>query len=83
MSDSLTNKIKVFRAMHNLTQAELAMKVNVTRKSINAIEGGRFVPSTVLALKIARVFNTTVEDVFQLQVEAEPANNPSSASKIT
>ncbi len=66
--------------MHNLTQAELAMKVNVTRKSINAIEGGRFVPSTVLALKIARVFNATVEDVFQLQVEAEPANNPSSAS---
>ncbi len=66
--------------MHNLTQAELAMKVNVTRKSINAIEGGRFVPSTVLALKIARVFNTTVEDVFQLQMEAEPASNPSSAS---
>lgn len=80
MSDSLTNKIKVFRAMHNLTQADLAMKVNVTRKSINAIEGGRFVPSTVLALKIARVFNTSVEEVFQLQEEATPESNPSSTS---
>ncbi len=70
MSDSLKNKIKVYRAMHDLTQADLAMKVNVTRKSINAIEGGRFVPSTLLALKIARVFNVTVEDVFQLQDEA-------------
>ncbi|MEM8484571.1 MAG: helix-turn-helix transcriptional regulator [Bacteroidota bacterium] len=80
MSDSLKNKIKVFRAMHNLTQADLAMKVNVTRKSINAIEGGRFVPSTVLALKIARIFNASVEEVFQLQEEATPESNPSSTS---
>ncbi len=66
MSDKLNNKIKVFRAMHDLTQADLALKVGVTRKSINAIEGGRFVPSTVLALKIARTFAVTVEEVFQL-----------------
>jgi putative transcriptional regulator len=66
MSDKLDNKIKVFRAMHDLTQADLAVKVGVTRKSINAIEGGRFVPSTVLALKIARTFQVTVEEVFQL-----------------
>lgn len=66
MSDHLNNKIKVFRAMHDLTQADLAAKVSVTRKSINAIEGGRFVPSTVLALKIARVFEVPVEKIFQL-----------------
>ena len=66
MSDKLVNKIKVYRAMHDLTQAELAEKVGVTRKSINAIEGGRFIPSTVLALRIAYVFETTVENVFQL-----------------
>jgi len=66
MSDKLMNKIKVYRAMHDFTQAELAEKVGVTRKSINAIEGGRFIPSTVLALRIAHVFETTVENVFQL-----------------
>ncbi|MEM1179162.1 MAG: helix-turn-helix transcriptional regulator [Acidobacteriota bacterium] len=66
MADRLLNRLKVLRAMHDLTQADLAERVRVTRKSINAIERGRFVPSTELALRIAGVFKTSVEDVFQL-----------------
>lgn len=62
----LKNKLKVYRAMHDLTQAELAEKVGVTRKTINTVERGVFVPSTILSLKLARVFGTTVEELFQL-----------------
>jgi putative transcriptional regulator len=65
----LENKIKVQRAMKDWTQEELARRVGVTRKTVNTIENGVYVPSTVLALKMARVFGVTVEDVFQL---AEP-----------
>jgi putative transcriptional regulator len=65
----LKNKIKVQRAMKDWTQEELARRVGVTRKTVNTIENGVYVPSTVLALKMARVFGVTVEDVFQL---AEP-----------
>lgn len=52
-----------------MTQQQLADAVDVSRQTINAIEGGRFVPSTVLALKIARTFGRTVEEVFQLNEE--------------
>lgn len=52
--------------MNDWTQARLAEEVGVTRKSINAIERGHFVPSTVLALTLAKVFDTTVEDLFAL-----------------
>lgn len=62
----LKNKLKVYRAMHDLTQGELAERVGVTRKSINSIENGHFVPSTELALRMARVLSCTVEDLFQL-----------------
>ena len=62
----LHNTLKVQRAMRDWTQAELAERVGVTRKSINAIERGHFVPSTVLALKLARLFGVKVEDLFQL-----------------
>ena len=65
----LKNTIKVQRAMKDWTQEELARRVGVTRKTVNTIENGIYVPSTVLALKMARVFGVTVEDVFQL---AEP-----------
>jgi len=65
--DRLDNQIKVFRARHDLTQAALAERVGVTRKTINTIENGRFVPSTVLALKIARVFGVPLEEVFRLE----------------
>ncbi len=59
--------IKVERAKLNITQAELADRVNVSRQTINSIEIGKFVPSTVLALKIAAVFDTTVDQVFTLE----------------
>jgi putative transcriptional regulator len=65
--ERLDNQLKVFRARHDLTQADLAERVGVTRKTINTIENGRFVPSTVLALKIARVFGVALEELFHLE----------------
>ncbi len=62
----LNNKIKVYRAMKNISQEELAIAIRVTRKTINTIETGKFVPSTVIALKIARYFKVSVEDIFEL-----------------
>ena len=62
----LKNTLKVHRAMRDWTQAELAERAGVTRKSINAIERGHFVPSTVLALTLAALFETSVEELFQL-----------------
>ena len=56
--------------MHDLTQEQLADLIGVTRKTINTIETGRYVPSTILALRLARVFGITVEELFQLD-EAE------------
>jgi putative transcriptional regulator len=61
------NSIKLERARHNITQEELAQKLNVSRQSINAIETGRFIPSTVLALKLARFFKVTVNEIFELE----------------
>ncbi len=63
----MNNKIKVERAINNLTQEQLANLVSVTRQTINAIELKKFVPSTVLALKICRVFNKSVDEVFSLE----------------
>ena len=64
---SLGNSLKVHRARKNLTQEELAELVGVTRPTINFIENGRFVPSTLLALKIARIFEVPFEEVFFLE----------------
>ena len=64
--------MKVFRAMHDWTQEELARRVSVTRKTINTVEKGKFIPSTYLALKLARVFEVPVEDLFQLDPEFVP-----------
>ncbi len=75
MSTKLSNRIRVFRAEHRLSQSDLADKIGVTRKTISTIEVGRFVPSTIIALKIARYFNTPVEDIFSLQ---EPENQNTS-----
>ena len=66
---SLKNKIKVYRAMNDWTQEELARRVNVTRKTINTVENRKFIPSAYLALKIARAFGVSVEDVFQIDDE--------------
>ena len=65
----MNNKIKVERAVNNLTQEQLAEKVSVTRQTINAIELKKFVPSTFLALKICKVFNKRVDEVFILEEE--------------
>lgn len=63
----MKNIIRVERAIMNITQAELAEKVNVSRQTINAIESAKYVPSTVLALKIARVFAKKMDDIFTLE----------------
>lgn len=63
----MKNRIRVERAELRITQQHLADVVGVSRQTINAIEAGKFVPSTVLALKIAQVFNKSVEQVFQLE----------------
>ena len=60
----LLNKIKVYRAMKNISQEELAVAIGVTRKTINTVETGKFIPSTVLALRIARYFGVPVEEIF-------------------
>ena len=63
----MKNRIRVERAELRITQQHLADVVGVSRQTINAIEPGKFVPSTVLALKIAQVFKKSVEQVFQLE----------------
>ncbi len=63
----MKNNIKVERAIHNLTQADLAKKIGVSRQTINAMEKNKYVPSTLLALKIARLFNKPVESIFLLE----------------
>ena len=65
-SQELINRIKVQRAMKNITQEELASHIGVTRKTINTIETGKFVPSTILAIKLARFFDIKVEELFTL-----------------
>lgn len=67
MSDELDNRIRVFRAEHRISQAELAEGIGVSRKTISTIEVGRFIPSTVIALKIARYFGVPLEEVFSLK----------------
>ena len=65
-NQELINQIKVQRAMKNITQEELATHIGVTRKTINTIETGKFVPSTILAIKLARFFEIKVEELFTL-----------------
>ena len=66
MSETLRNTIKVERAKRDLTQADLAAMAGVTRRSVNAIEAGKMVPSVLLALKIAGALGVTVETIFRL-----------------
>ena len=63
----LRNKLKVLRAEKNITQDMLADSIGVTRKTVNTIETGKFIPTTVTALKIAAYFQLRVEDVFYLE----------------
>ena len=65
----MKNRIRVARAEVRMTQQQLADAIGVSRQTINAIESGRFVPSTVLALKMAQIFEKPVEDIFMLDDE--------------
>tara|TARA_B110001450_G_C17606030_1_gene475116 strand:+ start:796 stop:996 length:201 start_codon:yes stop_codon:yes gene_type:complete len=62
----MENTIKVQRAIKNVTQAQLAEIIGVSRQTINAMEKNKYVPSTLLALKLARFFEVNVEIIFQL-----------------
>ena len=63
----MKNSIKVERAKRNITQAELAKLAKVSRQTINAMELGKYVPSTVLALRLASIFETEVSKIFMLE----------------
>jgi putative transcriptional regulator len=62
----LTNTLKIQRTLKNLTQEQLAELVGVTRKTINTVENGVYIPSTYLALKLSKVLEVSVEELFQL-----------------
>ena len=66
MGERLANRLKERRTELGLTQAELAERVGVTRKTINTVENGVFTPSTILALKLAGVLDRTVEQLFEI-----------------
>ena len=63
----MKNTIKVQRAIKDLTQDDLAKKIGVSRQTINSIEKGRYVPSTVLALKLSALFGVSVNEFFELE----------------
>ena len=63
----MKNRLKIERAIKNLTQEELAKLIGVSRQTINSIETGRYIPSTVLALKISKVFGKPVNEIFELE----------------
>ena len=60
----MKNRLRILRAEHNWSQADLALRLEVSRQSVNAIETGKFDPSLPLAFKLARLFNTTIEAIF-------------------
>ncbi len=66
MNAALDNRLKTLRQAAGLTQAELANRIGVSRKTVNTIENGVFVPSTVLALRLAKVLDCRVEEIFSL-----------------
>ncbi|AHW58902.1 putative transcriptional regulator [Draconibacterium orientale] len=63
----MQNRLKIERAIKNLTQDDLAKLIGVSRQTINSIEKGRYVPSTVLALKISKIFEKPVNEIFELE----------------
>ncbi|WP_353084631.1 helix-turn-helix transcriptional regulator [Flavobacterium sp.] len=65
----MTNNLKVLRAINNISQEELAKQIQVSRQTINAMEKAKYVPSTVLALKLAGYFKVSVEEIFKLENE--------------
>lgn len=63
----MLNKLKIERAVKNITQEELAKRIGVSRQTINAIETSKYIPSTILSLKIAQFFGKPVEEIFILE----------------
>ena len=63
----MKNNLKVLRAIKNISQEELAHQIDVSRQTISAMEKGKYVPSTLLALKLARYFEKPVEEIFKLE----------------
>jgi putative transcriptional regulator len=63
----MKNKLRIARVQKNLTQQELAEKISVSRQTINSIETGRYIPSTLLALKLSKELMLKVEDLFELE----------------
>ncbi|ELZ65125.1 MULTISPECIES: helix-turn-helix transcriptional regulator [Haloferax] len=72
---SVQNELRVYRAKHEYTQAELAVATDVSRQTINAIETGKYNPSLELALKLARLFDVAVEDLFWLDEASDGGSN--------
>jgi putative transcriptional regulator len=71
----MKNKLKVYRAMNNLTQGQLAEKVGVSRQTVIAIENGKYLPSLGLAFKMANIFEVKIEDIFVYNEENSNENN--------
>ena len=67
----MKNKLKVYRAMHNLTQEQLADRLDVSRQTIIAIESNKYLPSLALVFKIASLFKVKIEDIFYYNVKEE------------
>ena len=65
----MLNRLKVDRAELNITQEQLAQKIGVSRQTINSIEKNRYVPSTILALKLSKIFNKSVSEIFILETD--------------
>ena len=74
MTPIMENKLKVLRAEHNLTQEELAQKVGATRSTINYLEKNEYLPSLALAVKIARYFDKSIEEIFIVSFADEEGN---------
>lgn len=72
----MNNQIRIERAVHQMTQEDLARLVQVTRQTIHALETGKYIPSTVLALKIAFVFKKPVDEIFSLEPADWPEDHP-------
>lgn len=70
-NQKLENTLRVERAIVRMTQAELAERVDVSRQAINAIETGKFIPSALLAIKLAKVFGKAVEQIFTIQEDGD------------
>jgi putative transcriptional regulator len=76
MGELVKNTLRVERAIRNLTQADLAERAGITRASVNAIEGGRMIPSILLALKLACALNVSVDDIFSLSEDEQSEREP-------